>query len=412
MKKFFVFILILSMIAMAKMSGAQTFAQTSLGIINITDPLYAADPTGAIDSSAAVTAAFTAAAGRIVYFPTGTYKTTSATAISGSHGWLQTGAKVTGGTLTNVDWYYEVAQSSPTAGSLAAVQKLDQFGTYTPVSLGAWWSANVEFYKAVSRTFTSSDTTSAGSPMFAFGAYAANNGNVGDVTGALLMGNAFSNNAHIFGANIIAGSASALTGIGLCGLEIDMEPYPGSTIASGSLGLKIAALNVANIGPAISLTGDGGTGTFGDGIQFHPGLIGNMLASQPSLSCNSFIDAHAGTYSTAAIIVGNGLNGGLFLLNPSSTTTGGYIYQDSSSNLDLGVSSTGLVVFQNALHMSAGTGGGIQALSSGTATVTVAAGCRAICTDTTALQPVKCSVSGTTLTITGTGSDSINWFCF
>ena len=51
---------------------------------------------------------------------------------------------------------------------------------------------------------------------------------------------------------------------------------------------------------------------------------------------------------------------------------------------------------------------GVQALSSGTATVTVPSGSAiAICTDTTALNPVKASISGTTLTITGTGSDVI-----
>jgi hypothetical protein len=47
---------------------------------------------------------------------------------------------------------------------------------------------------------------------------------------------------------------------------------------------------------------------------------------------------------------------------------------------------------------------GTQALSSGTATVAVPSGASvAICTDTTAVNPVKGSISGTTLTITGTG---------
>jgi hypothetical protein len=55
---------------------------------------------------------------------------------------------------------------------------------------------------------------------------------------------------------------------------------------------------------------------------------------------------------------------------------------------------------------------GAQALTAGSATVSVRSGCRAICTDTTANASVKCSVSSTTLTITGTGTDTINWFCF
>lgn len=55
---------------------------------------------------------------------------------------------------------------------------------------------------------------------------------------------------------------------------------------------------------------------------------------------------------------------------------------------------------------------GTQALTAGSATVTVVSGCHAICTDTTAAAAVKCSVASTTLTITGTSTDSINWFCF
>jgi hypothetical protein len=57
---------------------------------------------------------------------------------------------------------------------------------------------------------------------------------------------------------------------------------------------------------------------------------------------------------------------------------------------------------------------GIQqaTLSAGSQTATVVSGCRAICTDTSNTNAVKCSVSGTTLTLTGTGSDVINYFCF
>ncbi len=63
-----------------------------------------------------------------------------------------------------------------------------------------------------------------------------------------------------------------------------------------------------------------------------------------------------------------------------------------------------------------GKAAGTQTLTSGSAAISVPAGSRAICMDTTAANPVKCVVAtvglNTTLTITGTGSDVINWFVY
>jgi hypothetical protein len=58
------------------------------------------------------------------------------------------------------------------------------------------------------------------------------------------------------------------------------------------------------------------------------------------------------------------------------------------------------------------TSGGTVGLSGGTGTATVRNGARCVCTDTTANASVKCAVSGTTLTITGTTTDTIAYFCF
>ena len=56
---------------------------------------------------------------------------------------------------------------------------------------------------------------------------------------------------------------------------------------------------------------------------------------------------------------------------------------------------------------------GTVTLSSGTKTATIPAGCTyAFGTDTTAANPVQCAISGTTLTVTGTGNDVINYQCF
>lgn len=57
---------------------------------------------------------------------------------------------------------------------------------------------------------------------------------------------------------------------------------------------------------------------------------------------------------------------------------------------------------------------GVKALSVGTGTVTVFAGAICNCSLNTSAGTAapKCSVSGTTLTITGSGTDSINYFCY
>jgi hypothetical protein len=64
------------------------------------------------------------------------------------------------------------------------------------------------------------------------------------------------------------------------------------------------------------------------------------------------------------------------------------------------------------VKVTATTGGGTISLSGGTGTATVLSGHRCVCTDTTANVSVKCAVSGTTLTATGTTTDVIAYFCF
>lgn len=72
---------------------------------------------------------------------------------------------------------------------------------------------------------------------------------------------------------------------------------------------------------------------------------------------------------------------------------------------------TGWASILQSVPGTAGTRG-TATLSSGTKTVTVNSGCTCVATDTTAVNNVKCSVSGTTMTLTGTGSDVLNWICY
>lgn len=54
---------------------------------------------------------------------------------------------------------------------------------------------------------------------------------------------------------------------------------------------------------------------------------------------------------------------------------------------------------------------GTITLAAGTGTVTVASGSICVCSDTTAVNAVQCSVSSTTLTANGTGTDVISYIC-
>ena len=71
----------------------------------------------------------------------------------------------------------------------------------------------------------------------------------------------------------------------------------------------------------------------------------------------------------------------------------------------------GDAIITGALDINGSTGVGTITLSSGTGTATVFSGAICVCTDTTANVSVKCAVSGTTLTATGTTSDVIAYQC-
>lgn len=76
--------------------------------------------------------------------------------------------------------------------------------------------------------------------------------------------------------------------------------------------------------------------------------------------------------------------------------------------------SSGTTVFTQALvaDMTNTRNSGTIALSGGTGTATTFTGAVCVCTDTTANNSVQCSVSGTTLTATGTTTDTIAYACF
>lgn len=141
------------------------------------------------------------------------------------------------------------------------------------------------------------------------------------------------------------------------------------------------------------------------------GFLGDLLVSNNTFSMSS------GEYG---IIVG-AVDGFIIGHNSyfGSGTTYGLVIDAGASN--------GLVDLQNYIGVSnpfsnSGTGIAIQAcpkamsavaLSGGTANVTVPAGCTlAFATNTTAANPVRCTIIGTTLTMNGTGNDVICYLCY
>src|ERR1700736_731477 len=83
------------------------------------------------------------------------------------------------------------------------------------------------------------------------------------------------NNGTVFGGNLIARNSAATTNTKLVGLELDIEPATGTTVATGSGGLFINAFNVSMPAPAILV------GTLGGG-SFNNGVIVNGISSTGS----------------------------------------------------------------------------------------------------------------------------------
>lgn len=87
-------------------------------------------------------------------------------------------------------------------------------------------------------------------------------------------------------------------------------------------------------------------------------------------------------------------------------------YSGSGGNKQWSVDPSGHLVPASSTQKAKITNNsGTITLSGGTGTATVTSGARCVCTDSTANASVKCAVSGTTLTATGTTTDVITYLC-
>jgi len=286
---------------------------------------------GTTDDSAAMSSAFSTANGREIFFPAATYYIGSnVTAQAGSRAYFQTGVTFTGsGNLQNVNVVYETGESTATAGSVMKIDRLWETPNtgYSATALGGYWpTVNYNAY-AFSKTYISTDG-SAGAASPAHLAYAVNNGSPADVVGGLDVAHssAASSNLVVFGRNIIATNETSSVNSKLVGLEIDVQPSPGSTLSGQSAGIYLNAFNLAVPGPAMQLGGIGGT--------FNNGIIINGLSSSAAA-----FSMQAGSVAAYGIHLANGgISQTAIYMAPQQGvgwTNGSYLDSDNSNTVNI-----------------------------------------------------------------------------
>ena len=294
---------------------------------------FGAKGDGTTDDTTSIYAAFTAAAGRVLAFPPGTYYcATGGTAAANSRGYVEIGATFTGQQPGGVDWQYEQAEPTATAGSTMAIEHLCEKSTVLAATEGGLWPGTAFAYYGTSYEFTSS-VGQAGSPVIVGLDHAVANGSPGDVVARLSLARAYANGASVFGNNTIANADGSPTNVKLVGMEIDIEPSSTATVASGSGGLFLNAFNLTNLGPAIQ-TGNVGGGGFTNGIIID-GVSGAGLAAGSAIM-TSLIDTSNGSYTGAAIKLGVTQTQTFY----NGTTGAGVLFSDTGSNFNISVGAT------------------------------------------------------------------------
>ena len=136
-----------------------------------------------------------------------------------------------------------VGNQVPGVGSMV-IELLHENGTYAlKDEAGIWGSANVRAYMGVSRTFGPGEGAANGPAAALFG-FANNNGSAADVVAVLGDSVARVSGGTVFGGNLIARTGAGVNAK-LVGLEIDVEPAPGTLATAGSGGLFLNAYSSA-----------------------------------------------------------------------------------------------------------------------------------------------------------------------
>lgn len=269
-----------------------------------------------------------------------------------------------------------------------------------------------------------------------------NNGDIAIGTGNIGIGIAPNSNMKLYMSSTTANtgtygaflnnSSSYAGGSGgvYTGLQSNAN-YVGST-SFGTLRGLIGGVNVSNnsgpktITSAVGVegivydTGDNTTLSSAVGGQFSTGTAFGMAASvfTEAVGVKAYVGAGSGNVS---IVNGYGIKILPFtksgtITGTLSTIYGAYIGDQTGQGFatDYNLYSAGATsknVFEGSIKVNSALNKGTCVLGTSCASITVASGAICTATDTTGIFATKAVVSGTTLTITGNGTDTIAYIC-
>ncbi len=188
-------------------------------------------------------------------------------------------------------------------GGRMAVSLLHEQSAWPITAEGFLWANSPYSYLGVSKDFVAGvgGTAVAAGPVATLFAFANASGSSSDVVAVLGSAVARTSGSTVFGGNLIARSDAGVSAK-LCGLEIDLVPS-GAGALPGSIGLAINAFSQAMSAPAIQLGSLGG-GSFDNGLVITAVRYAGVCA-QVGSSMTSLVNTSTGTYSDAAVVLGN-----------------------------------------------------------------------------------------------------------
>lgn len=254
-------------------------------------------------------------------------------------------------------------------------------------------------------------------------------GGGGDITA---VGNCTSGDCLTSGTTTMAGNAvfqgtNATQGVHSFGSAAQ------TTISAAGVITTSAAVDfrssISNGGSATCFTGITGVPCFTESIAIAPasgdGVVSLRFNANTNAEGISFYD-ESNTLVGGTRFYGSGFSDADFA-NKNTYVSVGKVISELRTD-DVAAGTTAWEVRDNALAPGAqlfsvdGAGNlfanasatrtkGTITLAAGTGTATVASGSICVCSDTTAINAVRCAVSSTTLTATGTGTDVIAYHC-
>lgn len=191
----------------------------------------------------------------------------------------------------------------------------------------------------------------------------------------------------------------------------------------GTIYFRRGGSNLLSLGSSGALTSAAASGsngfacaTNGCRIDFGSGAADYITSDGTALTVGSGYLVSGNKVTTDSVSSQNGV--GLTLKGAATTydnviidTTGAALTTGALLVLKNNTSEVASVKSDGAITTSSTKTKGTITLAAGTGTATVLSGAVCVCSDTTAVNAVKCAVASTTLTATGTGTDVIAYIC-